>query len=151
MAKGWEHSNNPWKRKFKTIGNIFVAPPTEYWFCNKTKKLNLEVTEGYPFMSQESDVLNVDQFVCLSKSKSKWCDMHCQRSDSSLLAGINRQSSMLSSLAWSSQLIYLYLAHHPIQLHRIPSGDWNVVPTKTLLLNRWMDSVIAPLSFKDVF
>ena len=66
----------------KPPGKIFVALLPDDWLRNKIEKLNLQVIECYPSRSQESDGFDMDQFVRVWKSQSKWYNIHRQKSDS---------------------------------------------------------------------
>ena len=154
--KDWECSNNLWNGENpKSTGKLSVALLLDDWLCKKTE---FESYRGLS-RSQELGGLKINQFVRVPKSQSKWYDMHWLRSDSpphpaepSSIGGMKRQSSMRSTLTWLCQVVCLHLAPHPIQFHRIPRGDGNIVPKRILLLlTRWLGSVYTPLKFKNRF
>ena len=58
--------------KAQPASKVSVLMPTDEWLCRKMAKLNITLVEGYPLHSSEARGLLKDQFVCQTKSQSKW-------------------------------------------------------------------------------
>ena len=70
---GWSHipnmdnttfsaEDNPFAGpKSQPTGKVFVCMPSDDWLCNKLKKLNLTLIQGYPSCSSEAGGLLKDQ------------------------------------------------------------------------------------------
>ena len=73
--KGWRHipdmdnttssaEDNPFTGpKSQPAGKVSVCMSSDDWLCNKLKKVNLTLVEGYPSRSSETSLLLKDQFV----------------------------------------------------------------------------------------
>ena len=85
---GWSHipevdnttatsDNNPFAGpKTVTPGKVSVRMPTEEWLCEKLRKLNLTIAEGYPSRGSEAGGLAKDVFLRPPHSQSKWYGLH---------------------------------------------------------------------------
>ena len=67
--------------RVKPTGKVSVKLPVDDWLCRKFEKLNLTVSEGYPFRNTETGGLLRDQFVKTPRP-SRWYVMHTDKKDS---------------------------------------------------------------------
>ena len=65
--------------QIKPTGKVSVKLPVDEWLCRKFEKLNLTVSEDYPFRNTETGGLLGDQSV-KTPMPSRWYEMHTDRS-----------------------------------------------------------------------
>ena len=108
---GWTHithmdtttgssEDNPFAGpKLQTPGKISVHLPTDKWLCRKLSKLNLTLTDGYPFRSAEAGGLQRDQFLKPPRSRAKWygCQPQQKSDTTETLTSWSTDSSKLNS------------------------------------------------------
>ena len=85
--------------KLQPAEKMLVCMPTDECLCNKLKKLNLTLVEGYPSRSSEAGRLFKDQFFRPAKSQAKWYRLYSnqQKTDPASVSSWNSDASKLNS------------------------------------------------------
>ena len=95
----------------KPTSKVSVKLPSDKWLCRKMEKLNISVTEGYPYHSSETLGLARDQFVRDPKTQ-KWYDMYAEKKD----------FSRSKVHCWMNELARLNSFFTRVARHSLPSA-----------------------------